>query len=82
MSDLVAKEDIPFGDPGRGVFAFRRGDSVPAALAKDNQWDDYVVGAGTKEARQIRADLTGEQVEETAKTTAATAGGKSTEQRG
>lgn len=62
MSDPIAKQDIEAGTPGRGVFAFRRGQTVPAQLVKDHGWGDLVVGAGTKEARTILAEIAGEPV--------------------
>lgn len=67
MSDWVAKEHIPAGDPGRGVWAFTRGQRVPDQMVKDNNWSDYVVAANTREGRQVVAEVTGEPVEEPAK---------------
>lgn len=52
MSKLVVTQDIPLGDPGRGVFAFRIGDQVDEKDVKDNGWQDYVSGPQTKAAKQ------------------------------
>ena len=52
MSDPIATRDIPFGDPGRGVYAFRVGDRVPEALVKDNGWDEYVSSPESKAGKQ------------------------------
>lgn len=60
MTDPVATSDIPFGDPGRGVYAFRVGDTVPAHLVKDNGWEDYVSSPTTKAGQQAVATATGE----------------------
>lgn len=59
MSDRVAVEDIPFGDPGRGVFAFRKGDRVPSELVTQNGWEDYVSTPGAKSAKQAVAEASG-----------------------
>ena len=82
MSDYVAKEHIYAGDPGRGVIAYAKGSRVAADAVKANGWQDYVVGANTKEARQIHADLTGEPVEGDTKTAAASAASTSSAQKG
>ncbi|GAA3781153.1 hypothetical protein [Micromonospora maritima] len=60
MSEFVATSDIEFGEPGRGVYAFRKGQTVPADLVESNGWQDYVSGAGTKAAQQATADVTGD----------------------
>lgn len=44
----VATSDIPFGDPGRGVYAFRVGQPVPADLVKENGWEDLVASPSSK----------------------------------
>lgn len=41
-SDPIAIRDIPFGDPGRGVYAFRVGDRVPAELVEKHGWHESV----------------------------------------
>lgn len=71
MSDLIVTADIPFGDPGRGVFAYRVGDKVSEEAVKENGWEDYVASPSTKAARQAVADVTGQPVSDknTAKTT-------------
>ena len=73
MSDFVAKEHIYAGDPGRGVIAYAKGSSLTAEAVKANGWEDRVVGANTKEGRQVVADLTGESVDSRSATTATTA---------
>lgn len=55
----VATSDIPFGDPGRGVYAFRAGQSVPAELVKANGWEDYVASPSTKAAKEATATAAG-----------------------
>lgn len=60
-SDFVATSDIPFGDPGRGVYAFRKGDRVPADLVEEHGWQDFVSGAGTKSGQQAQAEASGVQ---------------------
>jgi hypothetical protein len=57
---FIAKQDIPWG----GVNAYTRGQRVEADAVKANGWEDLVVGEGTKEARQIHADITGRPVDE------------------
>lgn len=59
MTDQVATSDIPFGDPGRGVFAFRAGQSVPADLVKANGWESYVASPSSKAAQQATAQAAG-----------------------
>ncbi|MEU1761673.1 hypothetical protein [Micromonospora sp. NPDC005652] len=61
MSDPIATSDIPFGDPGRGVYAFRKGQTVPADLVESNGWQEYVSTAGSKAGQQAQAEATGEQ---------------------
>ncbi|GAA2516678.1 hypothetical protein [Winogradskya humida] len=55
MSHFVATRDIPFGDPGRNVFAFREGEAVPAELVSQHGWEDYVASSNTKAAQQATA---------------------------
>lgn len=58
MSKQVVKENIPVG----GVWAATRGQTVDSEWVEANGWQDYVVGEGTKEARDIKADITGRDV--------------------
>lgn len=58
MSSFIAKSDIPWG----GVLAYTRGQRVEADAVKANGWEDLVVGDGTKEAREIKADVTGRPI--------------------
>lgn len=60
MTRYVAREDIPWG----GVLAYTRGQTVEADAVEANGWQDRVVGENTKEARQIKADLTGRPAED------------------
>lgn len=60
MSEFVVKTDIPFGS----ALAYTRGQKIDADAVKRNKWEDYVVGANTKEARQILAEVTGEPLAE------------------
>lgn len=60
MGGFIAKEDIPWG----GVFAYTRGQRVEADAVKANGWEDLVVGENTKEAREIKADITGRPAED------------------
>ena len=70
MSEYVAKQHIYAGDPGRGVIAHAKGDRVSAERVKANGWEDHVVGANTREGRQIVAELAGEPLaDEPVKTT-------------
>lgn len=80
MSSHIAKSDIPWG----GVLAFTRGQAVPAEVVKEHGWDDYVVGENTKEAREIKADVSGQPLAsfETTSTTTSRAAAKSNTQEG
>lgn len=60
MTDRVVTADIPFGDPGRGVFAYRVGDTVSPEAVKANGWEDYVASPSTKAGQQAVATATGE----------------------
>jgi hypothetical protein len=63
VTRYVAKEDIPV-TPG-GVLAYTRGQTVEAdAVEAHPEWKDFVVTQGSKEARQIQADITGRPVED------------------
>lgn len=58
MSSYIAKSDIPWG----GVLAYTRGQTVTAEAVEANGWQEYVVGENTKEAREIKAEITGRPV--------------------
>ena len=64
-TSYIARQDIPFG----GVLAYTRGQRVEADAVKTNGWEDLVVGDGTKEAREIQAEITGRPVDDFEKTT-------------
>ena len=55
---LVVTQDIPFGDPGRGVFAYRVGDKVSEDAVKANKWQDYVSAENTQAAKTAVAEAT------------------------
>ncbi len=55
MSTKKVIQDIPIGDPGRGVYAFRVGDTIDSALVEENGWQDYVAGETTKAAQKATA---------------------------
>ncbi len=55
---FVVKENIPVG----GVLAYVRGEVIDADVVAANGWDDYVVADGSKEAREIKAEITGRPV--------------------
>jgi len=61
---FIATQDIPFGDPGRGVFAYRVGDRVSEEAVKANDWQDYVSAETTKAAQTAVAEATGSTVKE------------------
>jgi hypothetical protein len=71
----IARQNIAVGE----ALAYTRGQRVEADAVKDNGWEDLVVGEGTKEARAIHAELTGQPVDEPEKTGRAAA---NTEQKG
>lgn len=58
MSNLVVTRDIPFGDPGRGVYAYRAGDRITKEAVEENGWEDYVASPKTKAAQQATTDKT------------------------
>lgn len=60
MTRYVARENIPWG----GVLAYTRGQSVEADAVKANGWEDLVAAENSKEAREIKAELTGRPVSE------------------
>ncbi len=68
MGAFVAKENIALGE----ALAYTRGQRVEADAVQANGWQELVVGEGTKEARAIQADITGQPTEDT-KPAAATA---------
>jgi hypothetical protein len=57
---FVVSENIPVG----GVWAYTRGQSIDADAVAANGWEDYVVSAGSKEAREIHAEITGRPAED------------------
>lgn len=59
---FIATQDIPFGDPGRGVFAYRVGDQVSEEAVKEHGWQEYVSSQNTKAADAAVAAATGETV--------------------
>ncbi len=64
MSDRnikIVTTDIPLGDPGRGVFAYRVGDRVSAEDVKRNGWELYVSGSTTQDAAHAVASATGKE---------------------
>ena len=77
MGAFVAKENIALGE----ALAYTRGQRVEADAVKANNWQDLVVGEGTKEARAIQAEITGQPAEEPATTTSRSAA-STTEQKG
>jgi hypothetical protein len=56
----IARENIAAGE----ALAYTRGQRVEAGAVKANGWEDLVVGEGTKDARAIQADITGNPVDE------------------
>jgi Tfp pilus assembly major pilin PilA len=72
VGDFIAKENIPVGE----ALAYSRGQRVAADAVKANGWDDLVVGEGTKEARQIQAEITGQPVEDFETRTTTSAGAR------
>ena len=61
MPDVkIVTTDIPFGEPGRGIFAYRRGDTISAEAVAENGWQEYVAGEKTKSAQAAVAEATGE----------------------
>lgn len=59
---LVVTQDIPFGDPGRGVYAYRVGDKVSEDAVKANKWEAYVASENTQAANSAVAEATGQTV--------------------
>lgn len=59
---FVVTQDIPFGDPGRGVYAYRAGDQVSEEAVKEHGWQDYVSGQNTEAAKSAVAEATGTTV--------------------
>lgn len=58
MGAYVAKEDIPWG----GVLAYTRGQRVEADAVEEHGLQGYVVGENTKEAREIKAEVSGRDI--------------------
>lgn len=61
MTKLVVTTDIPLGDPGRGVYAYRVGDTVDKADVEKNGWQDYVSGPQTQAAKKAVSTAAGEK---------------------
>lgn len=81
MGAYIARENIAVGE----ALAYTRGQRVEADAVKANGWDDLVVGEGTKEAREIAAEVTGRPAEDfDTKATSSRSGAASTgtEQKG
>lgn len=55
MGAFVARENIAVGE----VLAYTRGQRVEADAVEANGWQELVVGENTKEAREIKAEITG-----------------------
>ena len=55
MGAFIAKQNIAVGE----ALAYSRGQRVEADAVKANGWEDLVVGEDTKEAREIKAEITG-----------------------
>lgn len=60
MGAFLATQNIAVGE----ALAYTRGQRVEADAVKANGWEDLVVGEGTKEARAIQAEITGQPVDE------------------
>lgn len=60
MTDRVVTADIPLGDPGRGVYAYRVGDKVSADEVKANGWEAYTAAPSTKAAQDATATAAGD----------------------
>jgi hypothetical protein len=82
---FVVKENIPVG----GVLAFTRGQVITDTdVVERNGWQDFVVNDGTKEAREIKAEVSGRDVSDfetssgTTTTTSRTAAKSTTTQEG
>jgi Tfp pilus assembly major pilin PilA len=56
----IARENIAVGE----ALAYTRGQRVESDAVQANHWEDLVVGEGTKEAKAIHADITGQPVDE------------------
>jgi hypothetical protein len=54
----IARQNIAVGE----ALAYTRGQRVEADAVKDNGWEDLVAGDGTKEAREILAEVTGREI--------------------
>lgn len=65
MTSYIAKSDIPWG----GVLAYSRGQHVEADVVKEHGWEDLVAGDNTKEAREIKAEVSGRPVSDFETTT-------------
>ncbi len=59
MTDYVATSDIEYGTPGRGVYAFRAGQSVPEHLVKEHGWQEFVASPNSKAGQSAVAEASG-----------------------
>ncbi len=80
---FVADTDIFIGT----ARAYTRGQAVQADAVEANGWEDYVVAENSKEARQIKAEITGRDPADFETKTSSTSAGTSsraagTEQKG
>ncbi len=80
MGAYIAKQDITIGE----VNAYTRGQRVEADAVEANGWQDLVVGENTKEAREIKAEITGRDPADfdTKTTRSAPATGSATSEKG
>lgn len=80
VSRSVVKENIPVA----GVLAATRGQTVENDWVEANGWQDYVVGENSKEARDIKAEISGRDASDfdTKSTPSRAAASTSTEQKG
>jgi hypothetical protein len=60
VGQAIVKTDIPWG----GVTAYTRGQSIDTDAVEANGWQEHVVGENTKEAAEIKAEITGRPVED------------------
>jgi hypothetical protein len=62
VTHRIVTADIPLGDPGRGVYAFRVGDKVSEEDIKANGWEDYVASPSSKAGKEAAETAAGEPV--------------------
>ncbi|MFI5839454.1 hypothetical protein ACIA8K_07040 [Catenuloplanes sp. NPDC051500] len=61
MTMRIVTSDIPAGDPGRGVYAYRVGDKVSADAVTANGWEDYVASPSSKAGQTAAATAAGQE---------------------